>query len=114
MGDGGGLVAELGAVELLLKGEGGALLSGMGVAGTAAARVEAGGGGARSRDGSGDARGCRRLGSPEEVASTAATRVGVAVLSDGGVRLGDGVGRHLDCLCVCVCVCCVRRSGTLE
>lgn len=99
MGDGCGLLANLGALELLVKGDGLTLSNRVDVAGTAAARVEAGRGGLGLGD-IGDAGrntgGSSGLGSAEEVASTTTARVGVAVLGDGGVRLGDGdVGRHL-------------------
>jgi len=99
VGDGGGLLAHLGALELLVKVQGLALSRGVDVARTAAARVEAGGGGGAGgwyRGGTdGDAGGRGSLGGTEEVASAATARVGVAVLGHGGVRLGDGVRRHL-------------------
>lgn len=100
MGDGGCLLADLGAGEFLVEGEDWSLGGGVSVTGTTAARVEAG---AAGRDGSlgdgggWDSGGSGGLGSAEEVTSAAAAGVGVAVLSHGGVWLGDGVeGRHLD------------------
>lgn len=94
MADGGGLLADLGAGELLVKGQNGAFGGGVSVTGTAAAGVEAagagrsGGGGSRDTGGSGGGR------STEEVASTSTTRVGVAVLGNSGVGLCDGVERR--------------------
>lgn len=90
-----GLLAHLGALELLVEGQGGALRRGVDVSGAAAARVEArgarGGGGGRA---GWDAGGGGGLGGAEEVAGAAAAGVGVGVLEHGGVRLGDGVGGH--------------------
>lgn len=90
-----GLLAHLGALELLVEGQGGALRRGVDVSGAAAARVEArgarGGGGGRAGR---DAGGGGGLGGAEEVAGAAAAGVGVGVLEHGGVRLGDGVGGH--------------------
>ena len=80
----------------LLERHDGSLDRGVGVAGTAAARVEAAhagtgsGGDGLSRDAS---RGSG-LRSAEEVASAAAARVREGVLRDGGVRLVDGKARH--------------------
>lgn len=83
----------------------------MSVAGTAAAGIEAaaaggsgrsGGGGGRDTGGSGGGWGT------EEVASTSTTRVGVAVLGNSRVGLGDGVERrHFD-----VC-CCAEWCGAM-
>lgn len=99
--DGGHLVADLGAAELLVKREDRAGLGGVRVAGTAAAGVEAvvGGPWCGGHSRGGDASGSGGLGSTEEVAGTATAGVGVAVLRDSGMRLGDGVGRHLDGFC---------------
>lgn len=69
----------------------------MGIACSSSAAVKAAGR-LGSRDGV--SRNARRRcgvdGSTEHVASTAASRVHVAVLGDGWVWLGDGVGRHCD------------------
>lgn len=90
-----GLLADLGALELLVEGESRALRRGVDVAGAAAARVEArGAGGSGDGRAGGHAGGWGGLGSAEEVAGAAAAGVGVGVLEHGGVRLGDGVGGH--------------------
>lgn len=96
VGDGGGLLADLGALELLVEAQGLALSGGVDVASTASARVEArsGGGGRDGRSPGGNTGGRGGLGDTEEVASAATARVDVAVLGHGGVRLVDGVGRH--------------------
>lgn len=98
VGHDGGLVADLGAGELLVKGHDRASDRGVGVAGTAAARVESGAAASDGHGGGdlgGDAGRGSRLGGAEEVAGTATARVGVAVLGHGRVWLGDEVGRHL-------------------
>lgn len=100
MGNGGCLLSNLGAGEFLVEGEDWSLGRGVSVAGTTAARVEAG---AAGRSGSlGDSGGWHSggigcLGSAEEVTSAATAGVGVAVLRHRGVWLSDGVARrHLD------------------
>lgn len=102
--DGRGLLANLGTLELLIEGDSLALRGRMDVAGTAAARVETGRGGLGLSDVGNTSRNARRSGGlrgTEEVASTATARVSVAVLGNGGVRLGDSnVGRHLVFGCV--------------
>lgn len=92
--DGGSLLADLGAGEFLVEGEDRALGFGVSVAGTAPAGVETAGAGGGGSSGGRDTGGSGGLRSTEEVASTATARVGVAVLGNGGVRLGDGVERR--------------------
>lgn len=96
----GALLAVLGARVLLVERDNGPVTGRVRVAGAAAARVEAagggaggggGGGGGRKDGGGGDARGRGGARRTEKVACAAATRVGVAVLGDRWVRLGDGV-----------------------
>lgn len=104
VGDGRGLLADLSTLELLIEGDGLALRGRVDVAGTAAARVETGRGGLGLRNVGDTSRNARRSGGlrgTEEVTSTATARVGVAVLGNSGVRLGDSnVGRHLVFGCV--------------
>lgn len=94
MGEG-GLGTDLGAGKLLAEGQNRALGGSMGVAGAATAGIEATGAGGSGLD-LGRNTGGRGSGwSLEEVSCTAAARVGVAVLSDSGMRLVDEVGgRH--------------------
>lgn len=81
---------------LLLEGHDGARGLGPGVAGAAAARVEAAGAGLGGDGLGGDARRRRGLGGAEEVAGAAPSRVEVRVLRNRGVRLVDSQAGHLD------------------
>lgn len=102
LGGGGGRLALVCARELVLKRQDGALDVAVGVAGAAAAAVEAARGGDAAGRGAGragverrgDAGGGGGGGSAQEVAGATAAGVDVGVLRNGGVRLGDGVARH--------------------
>jgi len=94
MADGGGLLADLGAGELLVEGQNGALSREVSVTGTATAGVEVAGAGRSGGGGSRDTGRSSGGWSTEEVASTSTTRVGVAVLGNSGVGLGDSVERR--------------------
>lgn len=99
--DGGSVLAEaLLLGELLVEREHGSLLLAVDVAGSAAARHEVGVGGRRSElDARGRARGVGAVGHVLGVDAGDVARSSAAVASigggvDGGVRLGDVVGRH--------------------
>ena len=98
VGNGRRLLANLGPLEFLVKGDRLPLGSRVDIAGAAASRVEAVRGRTGGRDGGGgNAQGRGRLGSTEVVACAATAGVREAVLEHGGVRLGDGIGRHFEC-----------------
>lgn len=86
--------------KLLVEGEHGSLLLAVDVAGSATARHEVGVGGRRGElDARGRARGVGAVGhvlgvDASDVAGAAATVASIAGGGDGGVRLGDVVGRH--------------------
>jgi hypothetical protein len=95
------LLAHLCAGELLVERDGGTLGCGMRITGTAPPRVEAAGAAGRGLGLGRNASGGGGGGSPEHVSNSSSARVGVAVGSHGGVRLGDGVVGH-SCGCVYV------------
>ena len=97
MAHGRGLLPGISTSVLLIEGQSGPLRSSMSVACSSSATVEPAGG-LGSRDGmSGNTRRGSCVGrSTEHVAGTAPSRVHVAVLGDGRVWLGDGVGSHCE------------------
>lgn len=93
---GGSLLAHLSTGELFVEGKDGSLDGSMGVAGTAAAGVEAAGAlGGRDRGSLGrNAGGRGSCRGSEEVACTTTSGVRKAVFGNGGVGFGDGISGH--------------------
>lgn len=96
MSDGRGLLADFGALELLVEAQSLTLGGGVNISSTSTAGIEAGGvgGGRYGRSPDRDTGGGGRLRGTEIVAGAATAAVGVAVLGHGGVRLGECVGRR--------------------